>query len=108
MRVSNVQMRSCVRRKEAFENSKKSVYAENISHGYVVWSYGTHFPMYFWDQATEQWFGNKDEYSQTTSRHQTMCCPSDNITWLDTKRMARLIRIGYRQFATERVVKGAR
>jgi hypothetical protein len=36
---------------------------------YVVYSYGHHWPMYVYDPLADQWYGNKDKFSQTTSIH---------------------------------------
>ena len=71
---------------------------------YVVYSYGSHFPMYIWDEVTQRWYGNRDKYSITTTRHQRHACPGysyhDNpsIQWLDTDKMIAIARHGV--FAT--------
>lgn len=68
---------------------------------YVVYSYGTHFPMYIYDKTTGQWYGNSDKYSPTTTRHQSAACPLDirhTIIWLDTNKMIAVARYGV--FAT--------
>ena len=65
---------------------------------YVVYSYGSHFPMYVWDTATQRWYGNKDKYSRSTSRHQSACQPLDiryePFHWLDTDTLARVATWG--------------
>lgn len=58
-------------------NNTFGVY-ENGSMHYVVYSYGKHFPMYVYDDLINQWFGNYDKYSQTTSKHMSQCRPSDH------------------------------
>ena len=73
---------------------------------YVVYSYGWHFPMYIWDEVTQRWYGNRDKYSRTTTRHQyaanptffTSDTPNRAITWLDTDKMIAIARYGV--FAT--------
>ena len=73
---------------------------------YVVYSYGTHFPMYIWDEVTHRWYGNSDKYSRTTTRHQHNAnptffnpdIPSRAIQWLDTDKMRAIARYGV--FAT--------
>ena len=71
---------------------------------YVVYSYGTHFPMYIWDEVTQRWYGNRDKYSITTTRHQRYACPGYSyhddvpIQWLDTGKMIAIARYGV--FAT--------
>lgn len=61
---------------------------------YVVYSYDTHFPMYIFDQDTEQWFGNIDTYSPTTSRHQSACHPDRVDYWYDTGMMQKIAMFG--------------
>lgn len=62
---------------------------------YVVYSYGTHFPMYIFDAVTEQWFGNLDKYSSTTSRHQSACHPPNVHVWYDTGMMQKIAMFGF-------------
>ena len=40
---------------------------------YVVYSYGTHFPMYVYRGT--QWYENSDKYSVSTSKQQNQCRP---------------------------------
>ncbi len=57
---------------------------------FVVHSYAAHFPMYIFDPFTNTWFGNKDKYSRSTTRHQSQALPTynrDAITWLTTEGM---------------------
>jgi hypothetical protein len=61
---------------------------------YVVYSYGTHFPMYIYDEDTGSWFGNIDKYSVTTSRHQTTCHPPEVHYWYDTGMMQKIATFG--------------
>jgi len=49
---------------------------------YVVYSYGGHFPMYVYDEQVQKWFGHTKKYSKTTSRHQAICQPNENIQWV--------------------------
>ena len=97
-RVNNSDMRRLVRQLEPFENNNQTVYARWFStpHRYVVFSYGNHFPMYVWDDETSCWYGNKDKYSTTTSRHQGQCHPgSSNIVWMDTHDLRNVAEHGY-------------
>ena len=55
-----------------FKNSTETVFTKSRRDLYVVYSYGTHFPIYVYDHGVELWFGNVDKYSPTTSKHQTM------------------------------------
>ncbi len=42
---------------------------------YVVYSYGSHFPMFVYDEQLNQWFENSDKYSRTTSKQQSQLRP---------------------------------
>lgn len=61
---------------------------------YVVYSYGTHFPMYLYDADTGKWYGNNDKYSRTTSRHQGACRPPRVDFWMPTETMQRFAAMG--------------
>jgi hypothetical protein len=88
---------SMVRHKVPFKGS--NVYAESRVEGahawYVVYSYGTHFPMYIFDYTSEQWLGNNDKYSPSTSRHQRMCRPPNVHHWYSTALMQRFAVFGF-------------
>jgi hypothetical protein len=66
---------------------------KDITNGtkrFVVYSYAAHFPMYIFEPLTNTWYGNKDKYSRTTTRHQSQALPVYNrelITWLTTEGM---------------------
>ena len=110
MRVSNNKARDYVEKLEVFQGS--NTFAEWRSHGsgddsglhehkkiYVVYSYGSHFPMYIYDGQEGKWIGNKDKYSSSTTRHQSLLRPSSVGIWLDTKEMQGVINnyglVGY-------------
>ena len=106
MRVSNNKARDYVNGMKVFQGS--NTFAEWLSHGsgddnghheskklYVVYSYGHHFPMYIYDAKEKKWIGNKDKYSQSTTRHQSLCRPSGDIDlWLSTDDMQK-VRFNY-------------
>ena len=72
-----------------FEGS--SIFAEDTNNQYTVYSYGQHFPMYIYNKQENIWFGNKNRYSRTTSKHQSQCLPTNPITyWLSTDEMINL------------------
>lgn len=103
-RVANREMGSCVNRREEFVNNNRSVFAQWLDEPvrYVVYSYGTHFPMYVWENGV--WYGNGDKYSVTTSRHQSQCRPvSSNITWLEQHNMLCVARLGFTALVKERL-----
>lgn len=41
--------------------------------GFVVYSYGPHWPLYVWDGC--QWYENADRYSNSTTRHAAAAHP---------------------------------
>jgi len=63
---------------------------------YAVFSYGHHFPMYVYDAQAQQWYGNEDKYSRTTTRHQSQARPRTEagIEWMSTEALAHLISSG--------------
>jgi hypothetical protein len=46
------------------------------SDRYVVYSYGTHWPLYIYDALSTSWFANSGKYSRTTSRHYQQARPA--------------------------------
>ncbi len=100
-RVNNRGIRACVDRRMLFKNNNGTVYSEwhdgpcGRDTIYVVYSYGNHFPLYVYDVQTQQWYGNKDKYSPTTSRHQTQARPSEHIAhWFDTDALKEVSYFG--------------
>jgi hypothetical protein len=49
------------------------VCARDGSTMYVVYSYGTHWPLFVWHEGT--WYENADRYSVTTSKHRSAAHP---------------------------------
>ena len=85
MKIKHSQVESHVVSLEPFE-SNNLFGVSYPNHGlYVVYSYGTHYPLYIHDQG--QWYGNDTYYSQTTGRHRSIARPSKDIIWLDTSGM---------------------
>lgn len=80
--------------------------------GYVVYSYGKHFPIYIALHlgGHDVWFANKDKYSRSTARHQSQARPvweGSGMCWLDTQWMLRIISGGYQAIVKQRVLTGA-
>ena len=93
MRVSNNKARDMVNSLEEFQGS--NTYGKDYEDIYVVYSYGSHFPMYIYDKGQDRWIGNTDKYSQSTTRHQSLLRPSDNIEkWYGTEDMLGTVRQG--------------
>jgi hypothetical protein len=105
-RVANKDMHTQTTYRNVFENNNETAWGVNMMDDiYVVYSYGHHFPMYIYDYKAEQWFGNSDKYSSTTSRHQSYARPRNvDITYLDTSMMKQIIMNGgYNQTILRRV-----
>ena len=105
LKVANAKCRDAVSRRLPFKGS--NLWGEWVDGVYVVFSYGKHFPLWVYDAETEQWFGNADRYSVSTSKHRTQSQPLQaTIKWFDTETMQRLRDGGYRRMATDRVLFG--
>lgn len=109
-KIANKNCRSYVEDRCVFEGSNlwgawhKSTLVESTDKHYVVYSWGYHFPMYIYDDNTGQWFGNKDKFSQSTSKHQSQARPHDvDITWLTAAYMSTLAVVGYTELMRRRL-----
>ena len=99
MRVSNNKARDYVNGFKEFQGSNMFAKWLDVGNGrtetnllYVVYSYGSHFPMYVWDSTEKKWIGNKDKYSRSTTRHQSQGRPSGEIhVWYNTDDMKEVI-----------------
>ena len=125
-KVKNVSSRNIceyVMRLQPFENHKGTCYGQWKSRrdgvgfsdgrdldipselGYAVYSYGSHFPIYFYSMEAECWFGTNDTYSRTTSRHQSLARPAarEDITWLGVNRLKYITIHGYAAYVAKRI-----
>ena len=95
-KLSNSQVKSRVNDLEAFETNSGSMFStgSRATGLYAVYSYGFHFPMYVFDTAANQWFGNHDKHSRTTTGHQNDARPSGDIHWMNTHDMKLLTAAG--------------
>ena len=95
-KLSNKEVSSYVNNLKPFETNSGSIFSDGGRDKglYAVYSYGFHFPMYVYDTASKQWFGNHDKYSNTTSRHQNCAQPSAKIHWMGTHDMKLLTAAG--------------
>lgn len=91
---SNKEVDKYTTEREPFKGSNTwgSWVTENL---YVVFSYGHHFPIYAWDEELGMWFGNKDKYSRSTTRHQSQLRPNTSfIHYLPTQDIKNLVAWG--------------
>ena len=63
---------------------------------YVVFSYGLHWPLFIYDYAKKQWYGNSDKCSATTSRHYSKLNPG-NVLPLSCEEMKGLVNVARMQ-----------
>lgn len=73
MKIANRKAGNYVRQKEVFKGN--NLFSEQLAKGYVVYSYGYHFPLYAWFEVTQKWYRNIDKYSRTTSKHSSQANP---------------------------------
>jgi len=122
-RVSNRDMGGLTASLVLFSNHKFSCFSRELSRfiyepvtgqlayseprGYAVFSYGDHFPIYYYDHDAKLWYGNEDKYSRTTSRHQSQAWPKgvgrDQIIWVNTRTLQNLVDKGYLKSVSERI-----
>lgn len=71
-RTTNRQARRYVERRQPFRGS--NCFGERVGDGYVVYSYGRHWPLYIW-LPDGGWYENSSSYSVSTSRHRSQLRP---------------------------------
>lgn len=88
MRIANENARKFVDDCISFRGS--NLFGEIKRLGlYVVYSYGYHFPIYA--KINGFWYGNKDKYSVSTSKHQSQACPSGEVIYVGLTEIKDLI-----------------
>lgn len=114
MKIANRDARSFVQRLHPFEgnNLYGTLWCANPSStqpgdsGYVVYSYGTHWPLFICVYLNGQnvWYENKDRASRTTSKHKSQTHPHQPTTLLPLRSMTRMVFRGYKAIAKERIL----
>lgn len=116
MKIANKNAREFVQRQHPFEGS--NLWAQYFcvnskdpspgQSGYVVYSYGVHYPMLaaVHINGQDHWFANKDKYSPSTSRHMQQCRPEAPLNWLSTVWMIHLVSCGYIAIVKDRILEG--
>ena len=106
-RITNREVAERVTRREPFQNSKGSCFAMHATVGgddiYVVYSYGSHWPLYVYSALAGRWFENQNRYSVTTTRHASQARPHAETTLLPLVAIHKLANCGYTAIATARV-----
>ena len=106
-RIANNKAREVIDNREEFQgsnmfgkwldkgNGRWNEFIDVTSKVYVVYSYGSHFPMYIYDAKEQKWLGNSDKYSRSTTRQQSHARPSSGIdVWYNTDDMKEVIYHG--------------
>lgn len=77
VKTTNRDCRRYVTNCVAFDNSNGQLYGRRTSTGlYIVYSYGPHWPLFIYSPDLDQWFGNEDKCSMTTSHHYSYARPT--------------------------------
>jgi hypothetical protein len=98
VKTSNIKCRALVQQRTPFvANNLFAVYLNgredlNLPPRYVVYSYGTHFPLFVNQDGI--WYENQDRYSQTTSKHRSQAHPHANTMPMTTGAMIRIVQDG--------------
>jgi len=109
LRLAHKEVGAAVAALTAFQNTNGTLYGGRTPHSedYVVWSYGPHWPLYYYSREFKRWYGNTSKNSMTTNRHRTHAYPKgvhpDDIVWLDHAQIDRLVDIGAVEFTMERL-----
>ena len=111
MKIANCDARQYVQRLHPFEGN--NLFAQFFcvdtspahtagDHGYVVYSYSTHWPLFI--NCNGVWYENEDRASRTTSKHRTQVHPHQPTVLLSLEWMQRLVKGGYKAIAKERIL----
>jgi len=98
VKTSNIKCRQFVQSRQPFTaNNLFAVHLPaqpdlNLTERYVVYSYGTHFPLFVHQSGV--WFENQDRYSVTTSKHRSQSHPHYPTQPMTTGAMRRIVEDG--------------
>lgn len=81
MKISNIRARGFVQDRLPFKAN--NLFAVNKGNKYIVYSYGTHFPLFLFSNGI--WYENQDKYSVTTSKQKTQSHPLCNTQKVSTE-----------------------
>lgn len=102
IRTTVERCRQFVQNRQPFTTSNKNLYGYWLDRGgekvYVVWSYGSHWPLHVF--ARDRWFSNEDKYGVTTSKHYGKSHPLGNATKLSLHGIKRLVDGDFSVIAT--------
>ena len=80
-----------VRARRGFTASKNRMFGRQLPGLYIVYSWGTHWPLYIYDDSVDQWYGCNEKHARSTSRHANVCqpVPCEEIEWCNNSAMIR-------------------
>ena len=105
-RLANAETSGPIKRREMFKTNSGAVFPRREGDLYVVYSYGDHFPMWVYDGHINQWFGNQDRASRTTSKQQSQTRPDVDMTMWSTDTLRRIVNLGgFVQYTAKRVLR---
>ncbi len=100
-RIANGNASAYVRARKPFLGS--STFGADVEGRYVVCSYGSHWPLFIYDN--NQWFFNSTRYDgRTTNKHFTQLHPGCEGTPLPVEKMIEVFRYGFVGTLTKRLV----
>jgi hypothetical protein len=98
VKTSNAKCRTLVQERQPFNGNNLfavHIYGSaplNLTDRYVVYSYGSHFPLFVWQDGV--WFENQDRYSVSTSKHRSQAHPHTTTVPMTTNAMIRIVQDG--------------
>lgn len=105
--LTNRQCAAYAQALKPFKNGNKTLYGDWAdANTYVIYSYGSHFPIYAWVRQTNRWYANEDKFSRTTTNHQRITCPSQTTIPVSTSFIKSLAIQGFEAIARARVIHG--
>jgi len=79
-RISNGQASKYAEQGFPFKTHNGTLFGDWQGKLFVVWSYGSHWPLFIYHPDTDKWFENSTKSSVTTSRHRTQARPRTKDT----------------------------
>lgn len=78
---------------------------EGVPRRYVVYLFGTHYPAFVWDDASQTWYGNKTKWSRTTTKYMSQYAPRDVAHWFYVDEMEAIAYEGIARFVERKVAR---
>jgi hypothetical protein len=91
-RVSNSKAQRYVQLKARFKGS--NLFSDMVAGNYVVYSYGTHWPLFVFHAESGIWYENMDKRSATTSRHRTQAHPGCGTVLMGHDEILEFVSLG--------------